>query len=497
MTRTDQAVASQTLTAQKRSTRIWRLVVWVGGAILGCLVIVLPVWSSNLEALGLTDLGPLLGIALVVASLFGDLPPWISWTQKLGAWLFPGIVLGLLALLIPLIIPSSQRETSLLAFSPAVWGAYVSIVLVGISFEFSDLPQRIYQFCQRLRAGPWLVVPACVIIAGLLGNILDGVSIMAISVIILLNLLPWAWALRASFALLFGGLISNLVTVAAEPTNIKFQDVLAPVLDRVTPSYWFTNWPISILGILAPALYLALVMRRDHAQWRSNEPNASAVFNVPVRAHRPIQVFLSLMAIVLLASGIVAHAVAENQSGRSQLESAPPLWLLLLPAGVAAIIHLGAIRDLGKAGTHIRHEWPTWGKLMVIFSLLWYVANASVAAANVFAAFFTWPEALRYGIMIVLSLASSITDNVALAAMQGALLLNHPLAIWQIRLIFILLTWAGGFTPFGCLQSLAVNSRLKLTTGAWFKETFSWAGLAILGGLVGLALIAVIYPTSS
>ena len=49
----------------------------------------------------------------------------------------------------------------------------------------------------------------------------------------------------------------------------------------------------------------------------------------------------------------------------------------------------------------------------------------------------------------------SITDNVALAAMQGSLTFNHPLPIWQVRLLFILLTWAGGFTSFGCLHALA------------------------------------------
>ena len=72
--------------------------------------------------------------------------------------------------------------------------------------------------------------------------------IIAISAIIFFRLLRAEWATRASFALLFGGLISNLITVAAEPTNIKFEDSLSVLLDKVDPSYWLMNWPISVFG---------------------------------------------------------------------------------------------------------------------------------------------------------------------------------------------------------------------------------------------------------
>ena len=48
----------------------------------------------------------------------------------------------------------------------------------------------------------------------------------------------------------------------------------------------------------------------------------------------------------------------------------------------------------------------------------------------------------------------------------------------------------------GCLQSLALNSRLKLTTRQWFQQTPLWAILAIIGGLLGLGLISLFYPTA-
>src|SRR5262249_34467481 len=48
----------------------------------------------------------------------------------------------------------------------------------------------------------------------------------------------------------------------------------------------------------------------------------------------------------------------------------------------------------------------------------------------------------------------------------------------------------------GCLQSLALNGRLRLTTGAWLRHTLTWAGWALAGGLVGLALIRLLYPSA-
>jgi len=244
----------------------------VWATVLGLMLVGATTWLPALHAAGWQPIGPLLGVVLVVFSLFGDLPPSVAWLQRLGAWVFPGVAFGTVLLLIPLLIPSGQRESSIVAFSPSVWAAYISIVFVGISFEASELPHRIYRLCVTLPVGPIVVIPVYVVIMGLLGNVLDGVSIMAISVVIFLRLLPLAWALRSSFALLFGGLIANLVTVAAEPTNIKFQEVLQPVLDKISPAYWFTNWPISVLGILAPALWLAIIMRRNKVAWRVHAP---------------------------------------------------------------------------------------------------------------------------------------------------------------------------------------------------------------------------------
>ena len=468
----------------------------LAGAVVGCAVVLLPTLWPPLRDLGFQPLGPLLAVALIVFSLFGDLPSWIAWTQRLGSWLFPGLAVGTVLILIPLLLPTPGRETSLVAFSPSVWAAYISIVMVSVSFEASTLPKRIYRLCKSSVLRPATFIPLYVAVAGLLGNVLDGVSIIAISVVIFLSLLPVFWAARAAFALLFGGLISNLITVAAEPTNIKFQDVLHPLLDRVTPPFWATNWPISVFGILLPTLWLAYEMRRHQVDWKHDEPDPRAIFGSEP-PHMGAEMLLSLLAIILLGLGIITHAVLQGQGASSSLSaSEAPLWLLLLPAGVAATLHLTTSRRIAVAGHHIRHEWTVWGKLMIIFSLLWFLANGLAPTANAFSVFFTWPLDLRYGVMVVLSLLSSITDNVALAAMQGSLIVNHPLAIWQVRLLFVLLTWSGGFTPFGCLQSLALNSRLKLTTRQWFQQTPLWAILAIIGGLLGLGLISLFYPTA-
>ncbi|HEV2236057.1 MAG TPA: hypothetical protein VGR57_05280 [Ktedonobacterales bacterium] len=461
--------------------------------LLGLLVVGGSSWLEPLRAHGWQAFGPMLGIMLVVFSLFGDLPPSISWLQRLGGWLFAGIALGTVLLLLPLVVPGVGRDTSLVAFSPSVWAAYISIVLVGLSFENSRLPQVIYRVCSQLPVGPTVVIPGYIVIMGLLGNVLDGVSIMAISVATFLSLLPLRWALRASFALLFGGLISNLVTVAAEPTNIKFQDVLQSLLDKVSPPYWFTNWPISVVGILVPALWLAVVMRREGVAWRADETPPTIVEGAP-NSRASSERVLSVLALTLLAAGIITHSILLARGSSSRHGADAPLWLFVLPAGVVAVAHLLSIERGPAAWTYVRNEWPVWGKLMIIFSLLWFLGNGLIGAQSVFAGFFLWPAQVRYGIMVLLSLASSITDNVALAAMQGAILVHHPLPIWQIRLLFILLTWAGGFTPFGCLQSLTTNSRLKLSTGAWFRETLPWGAAAILGGLAGLALIALLYP---
>ena len=487
------------------------------GWLVGGMIVLVPSLLPVLATAGWQPFGPLLGIVFVVLSLFGELPPWIAWMQRLGHWLFPGIAVGMVVLLVPLLIPAANHETSAVAFSPAVWAAYLSIVLVGLSFEASSFPDRLYHFCQSLTISPASLVPIYLVIAGLLGNVFDGVSIIAISVIIFLSLLPQIWAIRASFAMLFGGLISNLITVAAEPTNIKFQDTLHVMLDRVTPSFWATNWPISVLGIGVPAIGLAMWMRSEHVTWRQREvvaeqakPSRKRKRVKQSKPHRDWNSLLSLMAILLLGAGIIFHSITQAGSPSAQATAAWPLWLVLLPAGAMAVLHLCSIKQLPtrvvegaekQTGwqfgmSYMRRESPVWVKLMIIFSLIWYMSTALTTPQNVLGLFFTLALPIRFGLMVILSLLSSVTDNVALAAMQGALIVRHPLAVWQIRLLVILLTWAGGFTYFGCLQSLAMNSRLKLSLGKWMQHSLVWAALSIAGGLAGLLIIRLLYPTA-
>jgi hypothetical protein len=424
---------------QRNSVSVRELAMATLGAGIGLAIVGASNWLAVLTTSGWQPAGALVGIVLVVCSLFGDVPPSVAWLQRFGAWVFPGIALGAVVLLIPLLLPAAGRDSSIVAFSPGVWAAYISIIFVGISFEMSGFAHHIYRLCLKLPVGPAILIPLYVSVMGLLGNVLDGVSIMAISVVIFLRLLPVVWALRASFALLFGGLIANLVTVAAEPTNIKFQDVLHSLLDKVRPTYWFTNWPISVLGIVLPALWLAFMMRREAVAWREHTSDSSAT-DAAQTSHARIKIALGTAAILLLATGIIAHSIVLAQVVASGNKSDVPLWLFTLPAGVAAFLHLLSTRHINALVEHVREQSPVWGKLMVIFSLLWLLENVSQRGGNVFVTFFTWPDQVRYGLMIVLSLASSITDNVALAAMQGSLLLLHPLAIWQIRFLFILLT---------------------------------------------------------
>jgi MFS family permease len=468
-----------------------RCATWLN--LLGFLLVVAPAIVPILRNHGLATLGAIASIALIVCSLFGELPSWVSWTQRLGARMYLGILGGVVFLLLLYAVPTSQHETSLLAFSPSVWAAYMSIVLVTLSFRFSSLPSRIYAYCQRLNARPYVLIPIFVVIAGLLGNVLDGVSIISIAVVIFLGLLERRWAIRASFALLFGGLISNLITVAAEPTNIKFDDVMRPTLAHIHPYYWFTNWPISILGILVPAATLGYFMLIRRVRWKANEPNPAALDKEEEKADDPREVVLSLTAVSLLGSGVVLHSVfnAANFGHYNW-----PLWLLILPAGLTALFDIIYLRKNGEAKEHIQTELPIWIKLMVIFSLLWLALTIYVRYPSIAAVFFLLPAAVQYGCLVVLSLLSSVTDNVALASMQGSIILTHPVAIWQMRLLFVLLTWAGGLTSFGCLQSLALNSHLKLPMRAWAREVPLWAATSITGGLAGLLLIRIIYPAA-
>lgn|GEM_PF-5125492 len=464
------------------------------GALIGGLIVLLPSHLLNLRSHGLEPLGALLGIILIVFSLFGELPVWISWTQRVGMWLVFGIAIGTVILLIPTLRSPLDGRSSFYAFSPTVWAAYLSIVAVSISFEQSSLPQRVYRFCHNQSYAPATLAFFYVIIAGLLGNVFDGVTIIAISVVIFLTLLPRVAAIESSFALLFGGLISNLITVAAEPTNIKFQDALGPVLDRIRPSYWLTNWPISIFGILLPALWLWWRLHSQNISWKKSDDEEFLRESGEVRNEGSISQVLSILAVILLGLGIIAHSIAEVQRLHQPGSFEPyPLWEFLLPAGIFALVHLYSIQRFNTGISYVRQEFPVWGRLMLIFSLIWYLSNGLTSSSNVFSVFFTWSSLLRYNMQVILSLLSSITDNVAIAGMQGAIIINHPLPIWQIRLLFLLLTWSGGFTYFGCLQSLALNSRLHLTTPEWFKAALPWAILSIIGGGVGLAMTVLIY----
>ncbi|QBD78653.1 hypothetical protein EPA93_22745 [Ktedonosporobacter rubrisoli] len=463
--------------------RRWRQ---VGGLLLGLTILLLFQFHPFFGHLGLQALGPLLGIAVVVCSLFGELPPWLSWTQRLGSWLFPGILLGTLLLLLSGVFLHPTPESPFLAFSPLVWAAYISIVLVSLSFEVSPLPDLLSLFCQRLPLKAAVLIPLYICIAGLLGNFFDGVSIMAISVVIFLAFVERIWAIRASFTLLFGGLISNLITVAAEPTNIKFQDVLAPVLARSPSPFWLANLPISLCGILLPALCLAVWMQIAHVPWRQRQPEPLAL-GLPFSSPRSrLEVLMALLAMGLLAGGILVHAILGALSSGQALS----LWLLLLPAGLTALLHLLLFQHLPHVKEHLGEQWPIWLKLALIFSLLWVIQYGLTQPINLLSAFFCWPQALQYALMIVLALCSAVTDNVAIAAMLGALLLSQPLPFWQIRLLLILFTWSGGLTPFGCLQSLALNARLHLSLGAWMRQAILWATIALLGG--GLGLLATL-----
>src|SRR5690242_5820635 len=99
------------------------------GGVLGLAIILGPVLLPFSKEAGWQAFGPLVGIMLIVFSLFGELPTWISWTQQFGAWLFPGIAIGTILLLLPLLIPAPNAESSFFAFSPLVWAAYFSIVM--------------------------------------------------------------------------------------------------------------------------------------------------------------------------------------------------------------------------------------------------------------------------------------------------------------------------------------------------------------------------------
>lgn len=458
--------------------------------LIGLLITGGTIWIPLLQQNGFEPLGPILGITLIVFSLFGELPSWLLWTTKLGSFLYPGVAIATILLLVPLLLPSQVHESSFFAFSPSVWAAYISIILVGISFENSTLPSKIYQLCKRINLKPFVLIPTYVFIAGLLGNILDGVSIVIISTVVFMHLLSEKWVIRSLFALLFGGLISNLITVAAEPTNIKFQDTLAPLLNKLHPSFWVTNWPICILGILFPVLFLGLQMKKQNVGWKEDTDQKIAIFHTSTKDPGYIDTVLSFIAIQLLALGVIVHAVLENIPGLQNI----PLWIVLLPAGIAALNHLFVGQRLTETFEHIQEQSPVWIKLVVIFSLLWFLQHGLTSNVSILHLFFFLPASIQYILLVILSLASAVTDNVALAAMQGTIILGAPLAIWKVRLLLVLLTWAGGLTPFGCLQSLSINHRIKLSTVAWVQETPIWASLAIIGGLIGLFSIGLLYP---
>lgn len=469
----------------RRQFTVWNLA--------GSILILAPALLPALRDAGCSALGAIISIALIVCSLFGDLPGWIGRAQQLGARLYGGIAAGTIILLLLYIFPTHDHESSFFAVSPSVWAAYMSIVLVTLLFRFSSIPRRIYALVQRCKVEPYILIPLFVAAAGLSGNVLDGVTVISVSVVIFLGLLERRWALRASFALLFGGLISNLVTVAAEPTNIKFDEIMHARLMQIHPYFWFTNWPVSIAGIALPAIVLAMLMKRSSVQWKLHEPDASALYADEEKIDDPKELLLSASAISLLGIGVVLHAIFN---ALHFLDYSWPLWQLLLPAGIAAAIGTVYLHRETEARAHFKTESAVWLKLGIIFSLLWLVVTIFAQYPNAASVFFRLPFSIQYILMLVLSLLSAVTDNVALASMQGSIMVQHPILIWQMRLLFIVLTWAGGLTSFGCLQSLALNSHLKLSSKQWLAEAPVWAGCAIIGGLFGLVAIRFVYPTA-
>ncbi len=458
--------------------------------VLGFVLVLLPPLLPWLRNNGYFSIGDILGILLIVFSLFGELPNWISWTQVLGEKMYNGIAIATIVFLFFYIIPTNNRQSSFFAFSPSVWLAYSSIIIVTLSFRFSPIPKKIYEYCKNLEIKTHILIPLFVFIAGLLGNVFDGVTIISISVIIFLVLLDRKWAIKSSFALLFGGLTSNLITVAAEPTNIKFDDILHNQIARIHPYFWVTNWPISILGILFPTLILSFLMYRNKAKWNTNNSTDETIdIEEVIKANTSI-LFLSIASITLLALGVILHTIFSSYNlFNSNIE----LWIFLLPSGIVGLIDILYMNKQYEFIHHIRQESKVWTKLMVIFSLLWVITNISINYKNIFSIFFTFPFVLRYILMIILSLASSVTDNVALASMQVAIMLYHPIAVWQMRLIFLILSWAGGLTSFGCLQSLSLNSHIRLNTKQWFNETLLWASISLIGSVLGLILTICIY----
>lgn len=208
-------------------------------------------------------------------------------------------------------------------------------------------------------------------------------------------------------------------------------------------------------------------------------------------------IVLSSLALFFLAAGIIVHSVLHINGVDPSL---PPLlqrglWIFLLPAGILAAFHIISQDRTYETLKRFWHESQIWIRLMAIFALIWILTFALTETTNVFTAFFDWPVQIRYPLMTMLSLLSAVTDNVALAAMQAGLILNHPLPVWAIRFLFIMLTWAGGLTAFGCLQSLALHAKRPLSMGAWFREARGWAVITLIGGLIGLVAIILIYPS--
>src|SRR5262249_13368777 len=152
-------------------------------AALGAAIIVYPLNEPEIEAAGWQAAGPLLGITLIVFSLFGDLPRWIGWTQKVGAWLTPGVIIGTVGVLYFHWAPIHNQEFAWQAWSPRVWGPYLSITLFSVSFEVSSFPSRFFNVVKARFFPPYIPFPLYVATAGLAGNLFDGVTIIAISAI--------------------------------------------------------------------------------------------------------------------------------------------------------------------------------------------------------------------------------------------------------------------------------------------------------------------------
>src|SRR5262249_24816060 len=151
------------------------------------------------------------------------------------------------------------------------------------------------------------------------------------------------------------------------------------LLDKVDPSYWLMNWPISVLGILFPAIWLAVWLRRENVSWRDvsqtvdngaleQEDDDGVRIQVDAQPRPGSDIVLSSLALFFLAAGIIAHSILHINGVDPPL---PPLlqrglWIFLLPAGVLATFHIISQDRTYETLKRFWHESQIWIRLMAI-----------------------------------------------------------------------------------------------------------------------------------